>query len=132
MITLQDIRASYRNYTEFSCQIDFVRRFYRNPVREERKWGKLRFERPQTLEMEWADDVPNREGKIHRILWKEGKAIRYRPSEDAWQEEESIEVALGAEAGISGGLTYVIPSLLLCLDDFLQMESIHSPSEKNL
>src|SRR5437868_5658829 len=110
MITLQDIRTSYRNCHSFACDIEFLRRFHRTPIREEKKWAKLLFKRAQTLDIEWADVA---EPQPHRLIWKDGRAIRYQPNEDRWQEEESVEMALAADAGISGGVAYFIPSLLL-------------------
>jgi hypothetical protein len=62
----------------------------------------------------------------HCIIDEADNAKRYIPSEDRWQEEPSIELALAAEAGISGGLSYFVPSLLLGLDDFLKFTATES------
>ena len=41
-----------------------------------------------------------------------------------------MEIALGAEAGVSGGLSYFTPSLLLRLDDLLPVHSVKEEPDR--
>ncbi len=110
------VRVKYTSCASFSCtgkiESTLARPGDEAPYSSQSMF-LVRFQRPQSLLVEWSST--SRAGHVQRgaLYTREGKTFGvpgYKPEEE---EFSSLEMGIGAYAGISGASTYFLPSLLL-------------------
>lgn len=110
---------TYASCRSFRCEATMVRYFRTPPRRSVRFRVAIVFRKPRDIKVDWDTEPYEDANNHHCIVAVNGKAFRYESARGEWSREDSIEMALAAEAGISGGLASFIPAFLLGLDDLL-------------
>jgi hypothetical protein len=75
--------------------------------------GAVHFARPDGWKIEWNDVLAGGDVAPSAIFTREGKLLLYWGAFHLWGPQASIDDAITTNAGISGGITYALPSLLL-------------------
>ncbi len=124
MNIVDKIRAAYLRCGSFSCKGELSRRIFQSPSPSKQIHVRILFARPDALRIEWFELSLARRPKAHLIVAKNRTAYRFDPEEGRWQKEDSVHLALAADAGISAGISSFIPSLLLGSHDFPELGKV--------
>ncbi len=84
-----------------------------NPHRSEKRFG-IWFKRPDLLRVDWSEpSMASFTPVVCSLYTENGKYFGVSSFKRTPEEFNSLDMGMGAYAGISGGTTYLIPSMLL-------------------
>lgn len=113
-ILFEKIIKKYQSYSSYEDQGVYVYSSYKGEVLQYKDTIKFHtyFSAPNKLRMEWLTKKPNLIPEYH-ILWSNDNVIKYFMWGEKTRKYDDINTALSAATGISGGVTYRIPKLLI-------------------
>src|SRR3989338_6345074 len=103
----------YKTSISFSCEGDFFSQDDRKPPMKDRRTVKILFSRPDRFRLDWTEIKAGGEITTNSIFTRDKTLFFYWADFDQYAKQESIESSIGANAGISRALSFMIPSLLL-------------------
>jgi len=110
---LDKVKAKYSTCKSFYCDGLGSTTTADHSYKSEMKFN-IRFQRPSMLRVDWQEPRPSSFAPVPCSLYVENGKYYGVPSYSRKPEEfKTIEDGMGTYAGISGGTTYFIPSLLL-------------------
>jgi len=120
---LEKVKSKYETCSSFFCEgttKTISNMFGKDkPHKMESKFS-IRFQRPNLLRVDWfkpsqASFTP----QSASLYTKDGKYFGVPGHSPTPEEFKSIEIGMGTYAGISGGVTYMIPSILIGKNSYL-------------
>ncbi len=112
------VKQRYSACKTYSCTGTFSQKSTDNMFlgmgRNDDRSFAIKFRRPDHIRIDWTESLFWKIGKeTSSIYTEEGKIYSCSPTLGGPTPYPSISQAIGVEAGVSGGISYLIPSLLL-------------------
>jgi hypothetical protein len=107
------VQEKYAQGETFSCVGTLTSTQNTVPALKDVRPFRVSFQRPDGIRLEWTDTQFLRGSQTSSIFTEAGKVLAHTPRRGQQVEYASIAQGTRAEAGVSCGITYLIPSLLL-------------------
>lgn len=108
------VKEKYSTCETFSCVGTSLRTLNTTPARNDERSFLIRFERPDLIRVDWTRSKFLGLGKeTSSIYTDDGKIFSYSATLEGPKPYPSVSNAIGVEAGVSDGISYLIPPLLL-------------------
>ena len=108
------VKEKYSTCKTFSCTGTYLQTRDTSLAKQDERSFLIRFGRSDLIRVDWTQSKFMRPGKeTSSIYTEDGKIFSYSATLGGPKPYPSVSKAIGVEAGVSGGISYLIPPLLL-------------------
>jgi len=118
------VLQTYKTAKTFSCDGDYESDSTSIPPLNDKITFKIVFSRPGLFRMDWTETKMGGDVVTNSIFTRDGALYFYWPLMNKYAKQKSIPDIIGTNAGISRGLSYEIPSLLLGENGYFRFVSL--------
>ncbi|MDR0532527.1 MAG: hypothetical protein LBH01_01075 [Verrucomicrobiales bacterium] len=126
---LQKVKDAYRNASTFSADGEYLVELRTEYPHKMTGTFKIRFSRPEQIRVDWSETKSGGEVFVNSVFTRDQTIFFYWSEFGKWSPQKNMEYALGANAGISHGISYAIPSLLCGQSGYVEFNTLKPLAE---
>ena len=129
---LEKMMETYKTCSSFACEGEYNALFSTTYYHKDKKTVKIVFSRPNLFRLDWTEIRAGGEELTNSIYTKDGQLYFYWATFDEYKKMSSIKNAIAENAGISSGLSSLIPTILINPEWGKDLKSVKLESEFDL